>query len=672
MVGTSKILTVSYGTFSCTLEGFDDSFGTMKDIAEYFRDLAADDRYFGAEPPSPDAETLARIAQGRTRAPVAARIEESGVVLSPEGRAPAAYTGSRLDRLRRLVEAETVGDGYDEDAPASLRAGPMEPQHVAGRLDTGPAILDGATETEAEAEAEEETLGDLDAREAERSNVVALSPGAEAEQVAPEEVQPLEEVLSAADELDETPEAPEAEDPAAPDAQERAALDDAGWDAPMEALDDAPDGPIEDETAMPEVAAAPELPELEGEDEPADAPVAEALTPGDDHEIAGLAELDLPEEPAAEATPDEDMDVDVPSSGDDELVAKMDERPEDVEGDEDPATAEGPGDGEEADPLGAFLDDLGEPRGDESAEHDAAARAEEDEAEGPEAAEAEAPAGPVVPRRPGIRVAKIKRSDLEAAIKTGALVAEDAPGEAPRGGSLSDEQEAELMAELAELESDDDDGPAAQDDAPAPEETATPPAPGNALDRLLQATNSRLEAPETARRRSAIQRLRHAVKATVAEGGRRRKEKDGAPYRDDLDHAMRGERKPAPLKLVATQRVDAAEDAAQDAPVAPRRPVRLTEVTSGEGSGGFAAVVAARGLREMDDVLEAAAAHATQEAGEPAPRRAIMSLAAEGAPDLDWSRENGLRAFGRLLREGRIVKLERGRYAPAEASRYAS
>ncbi|MCJ8139925.1 hypothetical protein [Falsirhodobacter halotolerans] len=47
MSGQKKILTVSYGTFSCTLEGFDDPINTLQQVTAHFQKLTTADPGFG-------------------------------------------------------------------------------------------------------------------------------------------------------------------------------------------------------------------------------------------------------------------------------------------------------------------------------------------------------------------------------------------------------------------------------------------------------------------------------------------------------------------------------------------------------------------------------------------------------------------------------------------------
>jgi hypothetical protein len=85
--------------------------------------------------------------------------------------------------------------------------------------------------------------------------------------------------------------------------------------------------------------------------------------------------------------------------------------------------------------------------------------------------------------------------------------------------------------------------------------------------------------------------------------------------------------------------------------------------------GGFAAFAAAQGATALPALLEAAAAWATQRspAGE-ATRSELVALASE-ALAAEPAREEVLRVIGILLREGRLLKGQGGRFRAAPGTR---
>ena len=217
------------------------------------------------------------------------------------------------------------------------------------------------------------------------------------------------------------------------------------------------------------------------------------------------------------------------------------------------------------------------------------------------------------------------------------------------------------------------------------------------VERLLEQTDSQLADTEASRRRSAIAHLKAAVAATKADrllkrvtARERSESEEQAQYRDDLAQVVRPRRpaeagehqserpapldeNKAPLMLISELRVDeetGAETADSFMPVRPRR-VSADADESGEGAGSFAEFAKEMGATELPDLLEAAAAYAAFVENRPHfSRPQLMKRVAKYDRSADFSREDGLRSFGQLLRQGKIQKLKRGQFTVAETTRF--
>ncbi len=672
MVGASKILTVSYGTFSCTLEGFEDSFDTMKAIAEYFRDLAADDRYFGAEPPTPDADMLARIAEREIARRVEARTEGAGIVLraapAPQETAPTPQPAA----ITAPLAAPAVAPVVAAQATAMPQVAPLAaPQPVPFAV--APAAAPSVTPAHE---------GESVAEKLQRIRAVVSHPAPVAAPVVEDETEDAQanDDIFAAFQMEEPPVTQPAAEPAA--------------EPVVEATSQDPIAPqIEDQFAeqfeddLPPAALAPEAPAM-AEAEPFD---LDALLADEVEDQADLTEVAA----AEAATVAEDMTED-DDFAEDIIEALADE-------DDDFDAQEDIDDDYTDEAVIADLDD---------ADFDDADLEDEDFAEATPAPADEPAARPYLLRVPRADVEDII-AEATAMDDLDGLEDEDIEDEAVYDDADFDEEP--NMAELDGLgELGDMDGGAeestlsAEDEADlqAELEDAAREARGHrggraifergpdaedSISRLLTQADRAMNEPEGKGRRAAIAHLKAAVAATEAArrmGETEADENAGAePFRDDLSQAVRPRRapvraearterpRPAPLRLVASQRIDLpAEDVTPRAPVAPVRPRRIQVSErvepAAEPQQGFAKFAAAVGASELAELIEAAAVHTIHIEGFEDFTRPQLMTKVRDASLMGFSREDGLRHFGTLLREGLIERTANNRFTVSGESRF--
>ena len=759
MIGASKILTVSYGTFSCTLEGFDDPFNTMRAIAEYFRDLAAEDRYFGAEPPTPDAAMLLKIAEREVHRRVEAKIQDNGVILrtgdamqapaympAPQPQSPAAVAAPRADpppppmpdgvaakllRIRAAVSNAELAVTRDAAPTAFSPARPIltdytEDQHAedfsstdafaATFEDQGFATQAVDAETWDQAE---EMLAEADLTEA------------ETETEAEAEVEVETETETEADSADADQGASDAlpgriaESADAPDsAAETAPLPEVDLSALADRLaDTAPGLPASDASAVAKTDALADLAQLVSATATAEAEAnAEAdpeFTTADsdvfDDEMAdadyAISPDDLADLQALDAASGDATSFETPAPTTDVYGEDVEQPPEHAE----VALSKLPADDAFADEEDAFADE--EDVAEQTAQAPVDPVLEEiDNAYAPLDEPARGPSEKALRAR--ARVLKVRRDAVVAADTIPAEVSADV------AAMLAADAEYALRRDLRALQidtdtpnpNDIDDETGAEDDARKRLDAAGE----EAVSRLIEQTNEAMAVPENRRRLSAIAHLKAAVAATVADrfskGSSAPKEAETKrldPYREDLARVVRPQHptgnddtpvppRPAPLVLVSAQRIDRPRTAPGDSttPLAsvPNAPVRPRRVTSAQLAveptvepaieldeeeedidaanvfadvRGFAEFSERLGADSLAEILEAAAAYSVCIEGRPYfSRPQLMGQIGALSADSEYTREDGLRTFGMLLREGRIRKIKRGQFVLTESSHY--
>lgn len=750
MVSSSKILTVSYGTFSCTAEGFEDPLGVVKDTTHFFRGIVHEDRFFGAEPPQFDPELASQLLQAQ----VASEAGEGALTLRNPYRGGGASPGALSAALsagpvtvRKApqpapapVEEAEVAAERDDDPRANLaedepRQGAIAPAEEAATPAEAPTqqIHQSAENQAVAEETADEVPADLSTPEDEdlaladsiaaalaESDVVppyegplAAASGADSLEAEAEYFEDIEEVtppparprpsaapsdpesvaaklrrirdVVSAGKSDAAPQAPEPEMPGPlPVSDERSIADAAADDVPGAT------GAASVEAAESAVASDAPLPPVRR----ARARVVKVKRAQFDAAVAGGALESLPESPDAAAR---EQVSSLSREDEDELARELAAVKAELEADFGEAWKD-----EDAPEAGAS------PRADEHAEVDPSLEADDDADDwdfGDDWDEDDAAISARASFDDDVADDPATQDDT-------AHIADDPADELAddmAGGGFDDDawddEEDEEPGDEQGLQSFDETGDENDRSSAAPADEAdratlesarkavkmSSPARAmlteksvrdNDASRILDETNTQLEEPEGNRRRSAIAHLRAAVAATRADkllGRKADSEEVIEPYREDLANAVRPRRpqapeshterpvepaRQAPLKLVAEQRVDATM-----APARPRR-VRLSDFDEGVGAdeevGDFAEYARSVGASDLPELLEAAAAYMSFVEGREQFSRPQLMTKVRQAEASESSREDRLRSFGQLLREGKIEKTRGGRFTASE------
>ena len=561
MEENTQVLDVTYGNFSCRLEGFADSVETMKLVVSFFHELSGHDRFLDTEPLAPNLDELARLTKAQT-----------GVAVDIEG------DGSRVSLRARPDDADaTPAEAEVDEVVAEDETVVLVAQH-----DTAEAITQDDADTPDAVHSDDPTSQDDDASDTDNLSRVADK---------------LERMRAAAETKN------------APDTDEFA----------------------EDLSAAEETI-------------PAADPLSDRLS-----DLVKRATATAAQDALDDNTPAPQPAVDESENETEDLVAELLFAKIDDEASEDESEIEGMSFDSETEPEKSIFD------------------LDDDDDETFEEVQT-APAKP--------QSAPLILTAEQAVEATDTPVAAD-----------DDDAPFDLEAEVAKVEAE-----LAAHQGKEWEHHGLPRHVEDAMSRIMSQTDQHLNQPENRRHRDAFAQLKAAVAATEAarllgDKGAKKRDPDEV-YKDDLgahDAQEKNETQAAPpLKLVQSQEIK---------PNAPtlRRPERPTPAAAGSMEGtsarlrqiatlkeadapsetrDFASFAAHHGADDLTDKLEAAGAYLCLIDGEEDFSRPQVMRMVQSTADTEISREDGLRSFGRLLRQARLVKLSNGRFKISENTKY--